>query len=88
MQEMWADKLGLVQFDADVYTSLIRLMHRSQADYTMFFRALCEFPDDVSALEGTFDVELSEELGQEWRSWLNQWRGRDRGVRLRPVPAG
>jgi len=74
LQEMWADKLGLVQFDADVYTSLIRLMHRSQADYTMFFRALCEFPDDVSALEGTFDVELSEELGQEWRSWLNQWR--------------
>lgn len=74
LHEMWAEKLGLEQFDADLFASLIPLMQRAQVDYTLFFRALCDLPDDVAALEGSFDVELSDDSRQEWRSWLEQWR--------------
>jgi uncharacterized protein YdiU (UPF0061 family) len=74
LQSMWAGKLGLERFDADLYTGLIALMQRSRADYTLFFRALSGLPEDTAPLEATFDVAPSDELRQEWGAWLARWR--------------
>lgn len=74
LQSMWAGKLGLERFDADLHATLMALMQRSQVDYTMFFRALCELPEDAAQLEETFHVEPSDDTRRAWQSWLDQWR--------------
>ena len=83
LTSMWAAKLGLERFDADVYASLIPLMHRSRVDYTLFFRALCALPTDVTPLEATFYTQPTAELRQEWQAWLDGWHQRraDSGTR-------
>ncbi len=43
------DKLGLVdeeEQDTDLIRDLLQLLHDSRCDYTLFFRALCNFPSD------------------------------------------
>ncbi len=74
LQSMWSRKLGLEQFDEELYTNLIALMRHSRADYTLFFRALGTLPEDTSALETTFHVEPSDELREGWSGWLERWR--------------
>ncbi|MDQ7085898.1 MAG: protein adenylyltransferase SelO family protein [Sulfurovum sp.] len=40
MQKMWASKLGLQTFDAELYKELFLLMVETSVDYTIFFREL------------------------------------------------
>ncbi|WP_206196893.1 protein adenylyltransferase SelO family protein [Zooshikella ganghwensis] len=43
-------------------------------DYTIFFRELSHIPDDISALKKSFYVNTSQELDEQWQSWLKSWR--------------
>ena len=72
-QKMWAAKLGLSEFDPDVYKTLEQLMSRAEVDYTMFFRELSSIPEDISTLKKSFYVATSQELDQQWMDWLKTW---------------
>lgn len=75
LSQMWANKLGLDRFDADLFSSLINLMQKSKADYTMFFSALSEIPESTEPLEESFQLQSAQNT-EDCRSWLEQWRAR------------
>lgn len=64
MQAMWAAKLGLTAFDAELYRHLEMLMMLTPVDYTRFFHLLSELSvtglsskelaDDLNALKSSF----------------------------------
>ncbi|OOV88159.1 hypothetical protein BTA35_0201020 [Oceanospirillum linum] len=62
MEAMWAAKLGLTMFDAELFRQLEMLMMLTPVDYTRFFRALSEQSPselsteqaDISALKASF----------------------------------
>ena len=72
-QKMWADKLGLTQYNHELITQLFQLMTHTQVDYTIFFRELSAIPKDVSALQKSFYNETSQELDDNWNEWLKTW---------------
>ncbi|WP_216902621.1 YdiU family protein [Synechococcus sp. CCY 9618] len=74
LEAMWASKLGLIRHDAELVQELLQLMVSSKVDYTIFFRRLSDIPEHVSALQESFYVPCSEELGAQWTSWLQRWR--------------
>ena len=71
---MWASKLGLNRYDAELVQDLLQLMVASKVDVTIFFRWLSDIPEQVSALQEIFYVPCSEELDGQWTSWLERWR--------------
>ena len=73
MQSMWAAKLGLTEFDPELFKELMQLMTQSKVDYTIFFRELSHIPDDISVLKKSFYGETSQ-LDDQWQSWLKSWR--------------
>ena len=74
LQTMWASKMGLVEFDAALFSDLISLMQRARVDYTMFWRALSDIPTEIEPLVSTFYAEPTDELLVAWGSWLGRWR--------------
>jgi uncharacterized protein YdiU (UPF0061 family) len=74
IQKMWAGKLGLTEYNSTLFEELLQLMLYSKVDYTIFFRELSHIPDDVSALKKSFYVETSQQLDEQWKSWLKSWR--------------
>ena len=75
MLQMWAVKLGLQTFDAELFNELMRLMIETSVDYTIFFRELSDIPDDIAPLVKSFYAnENNEALLQHWREWLDRWR--------------
>lgn len=74
LQKMWVAKLGLAEFNPQVFKKLMQLMTNSEVDYTIFFRELSYIPEDVSALKKSFYVKTSHQLDEQWQSWLNSWR--------------
>ncbi len=74
LQKMWAAKLGLTEYNPQVFKKLMQLMTHSEVDYTIFFRELSHIPEDVSALKKSFYVKTSQQLDEQWQSWLNSWR--------------
>jgi uncharacterized protein YdiU (UPF0061 family) len=48
---MWAAKLGLTEYNPELFKQLMQLMTHSEVDYTIFFRELSHIPEDVSAIE-------------------------------------
>ena len=74
VQKMWATKLGLSEYNPELFKQLMRLMTQSEVDYTIFFRELSHIPDNVSALKKSFYVETSQQLDEQWQSWLQSWR--------------
>ena len=74
IQKMWATKLGLTEYNSTLVKALLQLMLYSRVDYTIFFRELSRIPDDVSALKKSFYVETSQQLDEQWQSWLQSWR--------------
>ncbi|WP_416397396.1 protein adenylyltransferase SelO [Allohahella sp. A8] len=83
MEQMWAAKLGLDAFDADLFRELASLMVETRVDYTMFFRELSHLPDDIGPLEKSFYKGLScasdpEGLDQRWSAWLAKWKSHTR----------
>ena len=81
IEAMWARKLGLHRYDADLVDELLPLMLRSKVDYTIFFRRLSGLPADpaaglpehLSALKESFYQPSSDELDRPWRHWLERW---------------
>lgn len=78
MEKMWAAKLGLDRFDAELFNELILLLMQTPADFTVFFRQLSTLPDDIDPLKQSFYLELNRtgepELDMRWTKWLAQWK--------------
>ena len=74
LQTMWAAKLGLSEFNPQLFNQLIKLMSQSEVDYTIFFRELSNIPDDILALKKSFYVNTSTQLDEKWQNWLTAWR--------------
>jgi serine/tyrosine/threonine adenylyltransferase len=69
-------KLGLLSAEADdqkLAEDLLSIMHRSQADFTLTFRSLCDAATDTSA-----DARLKNSLHDPGavQDWLQRWRAR------------
>ncbi len=73
LERMWASKVGLQRFDAGLFATLFELMQQSRVDYTLFFRALCDLPTDVAALEHTFHTAATDDTRTRWQTWLDRW---------------
>ncbi|NMT64773.1 protein adenylyltransferase SelO [Marinobacter orientalis] len=88
MEAMWAAKLGLDAFHADLFSELETLMVQTPVDYTIFFRELSTVPDDIGPLKKSFYKELnstgalrslkqeaaSERMEKRWSAWLAKWQ--------------
>ncbi|WP_406828893.1 protein adenylyltransferase SelO [Microbulbifer sp. ARAS458-1] len=74
LHRMWAAKLGLTEFNVDLFKELVTLMSRSEVDYTMFFRELSQVPEDIAPLKKSFYVKTSSDIDEKWQSWLSSWR--------------
>jgi len=73
MEKMWAAKLGLGTFHAELFNELETLMVQTPIDYTIFFRELSMMPDDIDSLKKSF-YQDHEGMDQRWSDWLTQWR--------------
>ncbi|EDX83396.1 Uncharacterized ACR, YdiU/UPF0061 family [Synechococcus sp. PCC 7335] len=73
-QKIWAAKLGLTEFNPELFKKLMQLMTQSEVDYTIFFRELSHIPDDISALKKSFYGKPLQQLEEQWQSWLKSWR--------------
>ncbi|KZR77704.1 protein adenylyltransferase SelO [Prochlorococcus marinus] len=74
IQKMWAAKLGLTKYNSKLLEKLSQLMLESQVDYTIFFRELSHIPNDLSALKKSFYIQTSQQIDEQWQSWLQSWR--------------
>jgi uncharacterized protein YdiU (UPF0061 family) len=73
IQKMWATKLGLTEFNPELFETLMQLMTHSEVDYTIFFRELSHIPGDVSPLKKSFYGKTSQQLDEQWQAWLKSW---------------
>ena len=78
LEIMWCAKLGLEEFDSELLNKLVDLMTATPVDYTKFFRALSDIPQDVIALQSSFYIPgsqegVAEQLQQRWAAWLAEW---------------
>ncbi len=76
MEAMWAAKLGLESYDAELLSQLLQLMVQTSVDYTMFFRELSNIPEDISALKKSFYHNPDAALENQWSQWLQSWKQR------------
>ncbi|MCG8672485.1 MAG: protein adenylyltransferase SelO family protein [Pseudomonadales bacterium] len=74
IEHMWAEKLGMKTFNAELTNELLGLMVKTSVDYTMFFRELSNIPSDVYFLEKSFYQPASGTLKTQWSQWLQKWR--------------
>ena len=87
LEQMWAAKLGLEEFNAALFKDLIVLMLQTPIDYTIFFRELSTLPDDIGPLKKSFydaanglhsssssPQSHSQELDKCWTAWLKTWK--------------
>ncbi len=88
MEEMWAAKLGLTTFNAELFTELATLMIQTPVDYTIFFRELSTLPEDITPLKRSFYTALQhtmasmpsthttdpDDIEARWSEWLNKWK--------------
>jgi uncharacterized protein YdiU (UPF0061 family) len=88
MQSMWAAKLGLDSFNAELFSELEMLMVQTSVDYTIFFRELSMVPGDIEPLKKSFykhsmplqassasaDESDPEGIEKRWTLWLTKWK--------------
>ena len=75
MEKMWASKLGLSVFDAQLWNELEALMIETSVDYTIFFRELSNIPENIDALKKSFYKDISnEEMKKNWTQWFIKWK--------------
>ena len=74
LEAMWAEKLGMAQFDEALLVELLQLMVKTQVDYNMFFRELSHVPQEITNLQKSFYAQASDELQAQWQLWLQKWR--------------
>jgi len=74
MNMMWASKLGIDNFDEELFNELVILMVKSSVDYTIFFRELSSIPTEIKALKKSFyGSNHDESIEQSWIKWLEKW---------------
>ena len=76
LENMWALKLGLNEYDSDLLVELLTLMVETSADYTMLFRELSNIPNDISELSKSFYQQPAQELTTKWQTWLSKWHAK------------
>tara|TARA_Y100001968_G_C19433566_1_gene758366 strand:- start:522 stop:2225 length:1704 start_codon:yes stop_codon:yes gene_type:complete len=76
LEDMWAKKLGLINYDANLLNELLQLMLLSKVDYTIFFRKLSHIPHQLGVLKESFYIPSSEQVDARWSNWLQRWRDR------------
>ena len=76
MEQMWAKKLGIEEFDEALFKELIILMIETSVDYTIFFRELSSLPKEIEALSKSFyqSIDDKENLKDRWENWLEKWK--------------
>jgi serine/tyrosine/threonine adenylyltransferase len=75
MENMWARKLGLDNFDVKLFEELINLMIDTKVDYTIFFRELSNIPENMSRLVKSFyGSSENETIKSKWNNWLEKWK--------------
>ncbi len=78
MQSMWAAKLGLDSFNAELFSELEMLMVQKSVDYTIFFRELSMVPGDIEPLKKSFYKDpnraMTQSLETRWSQWLTKWK--------------
>jgi uncharacterized protein YdiU (UPF0061 family) len=75
LEAMWAAKLGLNGYDAELLNDLLALMLRAKADYTRLFRRLSDVPQSAAELQGCCYAPSSADLDASWQAWLERWQG-------------
>lgn len=83
LHKMWASKLGMESYDAELTDELQSLLIMTTVDYTLFFRELSHIPDTIEALKKSFYAESSitenqtqvsrDSLDHRWAKWLSKW---------------
>ena len=74
IQNMWAAKLGLSEFDHPFVKELMQLMREGEVDFTIFFRELSHLPESVSAIKKSFYKKDAGALEERWQTWFKTWR--------------
>jgi uncharacterized protein YdiU (UPF0061 family) len=79
METMWASKLGLDAFHADLFKELATLMVQTPVDYTLFFRELSSVPEEIEPLKKSFYNGRAyaadpEGMNTRWSAWLKRWQ--------------
>ena len=74
MEKMWAAKLGLDVFDAELLSELETLMVDTTVDYTIFFRELSSVPDDIVPLKKSFYEDSTDASDKLWSEWFAKWK--------------
>ena len=79
LHAMWAQKMGLVEFRAELFAELHTLMAQTPVDYTIFWRELSSLPKQVADLRPSFYASRGA-YGQDpalmearWAAWLHKW---------------
>ena len=76
LEKMWATKLGLSTYNAELFKELIVLMIQTRIDYTILFRELSHIPQNIDPLKKSFYQEsiLNEDILTRWSQWLEKWK--------------
>jgi uncharacterized protein YdiU (UPF0061 family) len=79
MENMWAAKLGLTNFNSKLFNELLTLMMETTVDYTILFRELSSLPEDITPLKNSFYNSPAYQADQQnidkrWVEWLEKWR--------------
>jgi uncharacterized protein YdiU (UPF0061 family) len=79
LHAMWAQKMGLIEFRAELFAELHTLMAQTPVDYTIFWRELSSLPEQVADLRPSFYASRGA-YGQDpavmearWGAWLQKW---------------
>jgi uncharacterized protein YdiU (UPF0061 family) len=79
LHAMWAQKMGLIEFRAELFAELHTLMAQTPVDYTIFWRELSSLPQQVADLRPSFYARRGA-YGQDptmmearWGAWLENW---------------
>ena len=79
LHAMWAQKMGLIEFRAELFAELHTLMAQTPVDYTIFWRELSSLPKQVADLRPSFYTSRGA-YGQDpavmearWGAWLHKW---------------
>ena len=80
LHAMWAQKMGLIEFRAELFAELRTLMAQTPVDYTIFWRELSYLPQQVADLRPSFYASRGA-YGQDpgvmearWTAWLQNWQ--------------
>ena len=79
LQAMWAQKMGLIEFRAELFAELHTLMAQTPVDYTIFWRELSSLPRQVADLRLSFYASrgaYSQDpavMEARWGAWLHKW---------------